>query len=273
LVMTATPIPRSLALTVYGDLSLSIIDELPPGRTAVATKIVRQERRDRVYRWLEERLEEGGQAYVVFPMIDRSEQMGCSSISDEGEALRSHLHRWPSAVVHGRVDSEERERIMESFGDGDIRLLVATSIIEVGVDVPQATVMIIDSAERFGLAQLHQLRGRVGRGSRKSHCVALHGELTAEAERRLEVFAGTTDGFRIAEADLEIRGPGDLLGKRQAGEPLFRVANIVADRQWLEKSRFDASLLMADPQGKKVDPFVQRMEKRAKGQLKRLTGG
>ena len=273
LVMTATPIPRSLALTVYGDLSLSIIDELPPGRTEVATKIVRQERRDRVYRWLEERLEEGGQAYVVFPMIDGSAQMRCSSISDEGEALRSHLKRWPSAVLHGRVDSEERERIMESFGAGDIRLLVATSIVEVGVDVPQATVMIIDSSERFGLAQLHQLRGRVGRGSRKSYCVALHGELTAEAERRLEVFAGTTDGFRIAEADLEIRGPGDLLGKRQAGEPLFRVANIVADREWLEKSRLDASVLMADPPGKKADPFVQRMEKRAKGQLKRLTGG
>ena len=273
LVMTATPIPRSLALTVYGDLSLSIIDELPPGRTEVATKIVGQERRDRVYRWLEERLEEGGQAYVVFPMIDRSAQVRCSSIFDEGEALRSDLNRWPSAVLHGRVDSAERDRIMESFGAGDIRLLVATSIVEVGVDVPQATVMIIDSSERFGLAQLHQLRGRVGRGSQKSYCVALHGELTAEAERRLEVFAGTADGFRIAEADLEIRGPGDLLGKRQAGEPLFRVANIVADRQWLEKSRFDASELMADLQGKKVDPFVQRMEKRAKGQLKRLTGG
>jgi ATP-dependent DNA helicase RecG len=273
LVMTATPIPRSLALTVYGDLSLSIIDELPPGRTEVDTKIVPQERRDSVYRWLAERLEEGGQAYVVFPMIDESDQMRCSSISGEGEALRSLLSRWPSAVLHGRVDSEERERIMESFGAGDLRLLVATSIIEVGVDVSLATVMIIDSAERFGLAQLHQLRGRVGRGARKSHCVALHGELTAEAERRLEVFAGTTDGFRIAEADLEIRGPGDLLGKRQAGEPLFRVANIVADRQWLEKSRFDASALMADPKGKKVGPFVQRMEKRARSQLKRLAGG
>ncbi len=273
LVMTATPIPRSLALTAYGDLSLSVVDELPPGRRAVNTRVVRQDRRDDVHQWLAEHLEKGGQAYVVFPSIDDSSQISCASISTQGEAVRRLLSRWPSEVLHGRVETEERERIMESFGAGDTRLLVATSIIEVGVDVPGATVMIIDSAERFGLAQLHQLRGRVGRGAERSYCVALHGQLTAEAERRLAVFGETTDGFRIAEADLEIRGPGDLLGTRQAGEPLFRVANIVADRRWLEKARSDARKLLVDSRGARKTPFMKRMEERARSRYKRLAGG
>jgi ATP-dependent DNA helicase RecG len=273
LVMTATPIPRSLALTAYGDLSLSVIDELPPGRRAVNTRVVRQDRRDDVHQWLAEHLEKGGQAYVVFPSIDDSSQISCASISTQGEAVRRLLARWPSEVLHGRVETEERERIMESFGAGETRLLVATSIIEVGVDVPGATVMIIDSAERFGLAQLHQLRGRVGRGAERSYCVALHGKLTEEAERRLAVFGETTDGFRIAEADLEIRGPGDLLGTRQAGEPLFRVANIVADRMWLEKSRSDARELLVDSTGARKTRFMQRMAERARSRYKRLAGG
>ncbi|MGB5549255.1 MAG: ATP-dependent DNA helicase RecG [Thermoanaerobaculia bacterium] len=273
LVMTATPIPRSLALTAYGDLSLSVVDELPPGRRAVNTRVVRQDRRDDVHQWLAEHLEKGGQAYVVFPSIDDSSQISCASISTQGEAVRRLLSRWPSEVLHGRVETEERERIMESFGAGETRLLVATSIIEVGVDVPGATVMIIDSAERFGLAQLHQLRGRVGRGAERSYCVALHGQLTAEAERRLAVFGETTDGFRIAEADLEIRGPGDLLGTRQAGEPLFRVANIVADRRWLEKARSDARELLVDSRGARKTPFMKRMEERARSRYKRLAGG
>jgi len=262
-----------LALTVYGDLSLSVIDELPPGRGEVSTRVVQQNRRDSVHRWLAEHLETGGQAYVVFPMIDESTQISCASISGQGEAVRKLLARWPSEVLHGRVEPEERERIMKSFGAGETRLLVATSIIEVGVDVPGATVMIIESAERFGLAQLHQLRGRVGRGAEKSYCVALHGRLTEEAEQRLAVFGATTDGFRIAEADLEIRGPGDLLGKRQAGEPLFRVANIVADRNWLERSRVDARELLVDSTLARRSPFMMRIEKRARTQYQRLAGG
>ncbi len=273
LVMTATPIPRSLALTVYGDLSLSIIDELPPGRGEVTTRVVPQDRRDNVYGWLGDRLAEGGQAYLVFPMIDDSSQISCTSVSVQGEAARKVLGRWRSEVLHGRVDSRERERIMESFGAGETRLLVATSIIEVGVDVPQATVMVIDSAERFGLAQLHQLRGRVGRGAKRSFCVALHGKLSEEAEERLAVFGATTDGFRIAEADLEIRGPGDLLGTRQAGEPLFRVANIVTDRDWLEKARIDARGLLeagVDPPGQ---PFMRRVEQSARRRYERFAGG
>jgi ATP-dependent DNA helicase RecG len=273
LVMTATPIPRSLALTAYGDLSLSVIDELPPGRREVVTRVVSQDRRDSVYGWLAERLEGGGQAYVVFPMIDESSEVRCASISGEGERIRRVLARWPSEILHGRVEAEDRERIMESFAAGEIRLLVATTIVEVGVDVPRATVMVIESAERFGLAQLHQLRGRVGRGGERSYCVALHGQLTEEAEKRLHVFAETNDGFRIAEADLEIRGPGDLLGKRQAGEPLFRVANIVTDRMWLERSRVDAKELLENPEDVGARPFMSRMERRARGQYQRLAGG
>jgi ATP-dependent DNA helicase RecG len=273
LVMTATPIPRSLALTVYGDLSLSVIDELPPGRREVVTKVVPQARRDRVYRWLVKRLEEGGQAYLVFPMIDENPRIMGTSICGQGEAVRDYLADWPSEVLHGRVDAEERERIMESFGAGEIRVLIATSIIEVGVDVPRATIMIIDSAERFGLAQLHQLRGRVGRGAERSFCIAVHGRLTEEARQRLEVFGATTDGFRIAETDLEIRGPGDLLGTRQAGEPLFRVANIVADREWLERSRIDAKELLAESTEAKGDPFMRRLSERARGRYDRFAGG
>ena len=273
LVMTATPIPRSLALTAYGDLSLSVIDELPPGRREVVTRVVPQDRRDSVYGWLAERLEKGGQAYVVFPMIDESSEVRCASISDQGETLRRLLSRWRSEILHGRVEVEDRERIMELFGAGEIRLLVATTIIEVGVDVPQATVMVIESAERFGLAQLHQLRGRVGRGGARSYCVALHGQLTEEAEKRLGVFAETNDGFRIAEADLEIRGPGDLLGKRQAGEPLFRVANIVTDRMWLDRSRDDARELLENLEDEGAQPFMNRMERKARGQYQRLAGG
>lgn len=273
LVMTATPIPRSLALTAYGDLSLSVIDELPPGRREVVTRVVPQDRRDSVYGWLAERLEKGGQAYVVFPMIDESSEVRCASISDQGETLRRLLSSWRSETLHGRVEAEDRERIMELFGAGEIRLLVATTIIEVGVDVPQATVMVIESAERFGLAQLHQLRGRVGRGGERSYCVALHGQLTVEAEKRLGVFAETNDGFRIAEADLEIRGPGDLLGKRQAGEPLFRVANIVKDRMWLDRSRDDARELLENLEDEGAQPFMNRMERKARGQYQRLAGG
>jgi ATP-dependent DNA helicase RecG len=273
LVMTATPIPRSLALTAYGDLSLSVIDELPPGRREVVTRVVPQDRRDSVYGWLAERLEKGGQAYAVFPMIDESSELRCASISGQGETLRRLLSKWPSEILHGRVEAEDRERIMESFAAGEIRLLVATTIVEVGVDVPEATVMVIESAERFGLAQLHQLRGRVGRGGERSYCVALHGQLTEEAERRLGVFAESNDGFRIAEADLEIRGPGDLLGKRQAGEPLFRVANIVTDRMWLDRSRADAKELLENLEGEGAQPFMQRMERKARGQYQRLAGG
>ncbi len=240
LVMTATPIPRSLALTLYGDLEISVLDELPPGRRPIVTELVPAAGRGEVYRRLRDELVHGAQAYVVFPLIEESEDIPASSVAELGDRVRGFLSAYPSAVLHGRLPSEERERIMRSFAAGEIRVLVATTVIEVGVDVPNATWMVVESAERFGLAQLHQLRGRVGRGSRPSRCVAIHGRLGETAARRLEIFAGTTDGFAIAEADLSLRGPGDLLGTRQAGLPTLRVADLVADRDWLERARADA---------------------------------
>ena len=192
LVMTATPIPRSLALTVYGDLSLSVIDELPPGRTPIATRVVSEKERDKVYAWLRDRLAKGGQAYVVFPLIDDSRHLEAGSIARLGREVQGRLAGIPTAVLHGRTTAEQREEVMGAFAAGEIGALIATTVIEVGVDVPAATTMIIESAERFGLAQLHQLRGRVGRGGGRSVCVALHGETSEIADRRLERFAATT---------------------------------------------------------------------------------
>jgi ATP-dependent DNA helicase RecG len=244
LVMTATPIPRSLALAAYGDLEVSVLDELPPGRTPIVTEVVPAGRRAEVYRRLRAALAEGDRAYVVFPLIEGSDQVAAEAVSELGEWVRSYLAEFPSAVLHGKVPAEERERVMRAFATGEVRVLLATTVIEVGIDVPEATWMVIESAERFGLAQLHQLRGRVGRGSRPSRCIALAQRPSREGRRRLEVFAGTCDGFRIAEADLEIRGPGDLLGTRQAGLPTFRIADIRQDLEWLERARDDARELL-----------------------------
>jgi len=273
LVMTATPIPRSLALTVYGDLASSVIDELPPGRRPVATRVVAASQRPRVYRWLREQLEKGGQAYIVLPLIEESERLAAESIASAKDRLEEYLHGFSMAVLHGRTPALERESVMREFHRGDIRALIATTVIEVGLDVPQATTMIVESGERFGLAQLHQLRGRVGRGRERSHCVVLHGKLSAEGRRRLQVFEETTDGFRIAEADLEIRGPGDLLGTRQSGLPLFRVADILRHRQWLEVARRDAVELAAGGLGREEQLFVSRIKRRALNRYEGFAGG
>jgi ATP-dependent DNA helicase RecG len=290
LVMTATPIPRSLALTAYGDLELSVLDELPPGRTPIQTDVLATGKRREVYERLRAELDAGAQAYIVFPLIEESEEIEAASVEAMGERVREFLdpgsatkqillapkhdpRRRSTAILHGRIPAPEREKIMRAFADGEIRVLISTTVIEVGVDVPQATWMVIESAERFGLAQLHQLRGRVGRGTRASRCIALHGRLSEEGERRLEVFAATTDGFRIAEADLEIRGPGDLLGTRQAGIPTFRVANIVTDREWLERARADAREILprlADPE---FAGLRARVEPRARSRYEKFAGG
>ncbi len=243
LVMTATPIPRSLALAFYGDLDQSVLDELPPGRRPIVTEVMPVARRGETYRRLRAALAAGERAYVVVPLIEESEEIEAASLEQVGARVREAMHGVASAVLHGRLPAAERDAIMQAFARGDLQLLVATTVIEVGVDVPEATWMVIESAERFGLAQLHQLRGRVGRGERPSHCVALHGRLSETAERRLEVFATARDGFEIAEADLQIRGPGDLLGTRQAGLPRLRVADLVAHREWLERARTDARQL------------------------------
>ncbi|HVS65775.1 MAG TPA: ATP-dependent DNA helicase RecG [Thermoanaerobaculia bacterium] len=246
LVMTATPIPRSLAMTAYGDLDLSVIDELPPGRRPPATELVPRARRRRVFAAVESELREGGQAFVVFPLIADSDEIDAGAVEGLGEEYRRRFAAYGVSVATGQTSPAERERSMEAFAAGRCRVLLATTVIEVGVDVEAAGCMVIESAERFGLAQLHQLRGRVGRGSGRSACWAVHGGLTDAARRRLEVFRQTSDGFRIAEADLEQRGPGELLGTRQAGWSELRIADPVRDRALLAAARDDARDLLEE---------------------------
>jgi ATP-dependent DNA helicase RecG len=240
LVMTATPIPRSLAMTAYGDLAVSTLDELPPGRSPVRTEVVPARRRGEVYSRLRAAIEAGERAYVVAPLIEESGRIDAASLAEVEARVREVLAGLPVGTVHGRMPQPERERALRAFAAGEIRALVATTVIEVGLDVPAATWMVIESAERFGLAQLHQLRGRVGRGSASATCVALHGRLAETARQRLEIFASTTDGFEIAERDLALRGPGDLLGTRQAGLPSLQVARLPEDWEWLVRARDDA---------------------------------
>ncbi|KAB2965966.1 MAG: ATP-dependent DNA helicase RecG [Thermoanaerobaculia bacterium] len=273
LVMTATPIPRSLALTVYGDLELSVLDELPPGRTPVATEVVPASGRREVYRRLRDELAGGAQAYVVVPLIEESEEISAASLAEHGDRVRTFLAEHPSDVLHGRLQAAERERVMRAFSEGRIRVLVATTVIEVGVDVPNASWMVIESAERFGLAQLHQLRGRVGRGQRASRCVAIHGRLSESAAKRLEIFASAADGFAVAEADLELRGPGDILGKRQAGLPRLRIADLVAHREWLERARADARELAVRLDDPEIAALAGRVRDRLRGRSESFAGG
>lgn len=250
LVMTATPIPRTLALTVYGDLAVSVIDELPPGRSPIKTKVVSERQRSRAYQTISQHLAQGQQAYIVYPLVEESEKSDLRAATEGLELLRTTV--FPDAtmgIVHGRMKSSEKEFVMAAFKAGDIQILVATTVIEVGIDVPNATVMLVEHAERFGLAQLHQLRGRVGRGLRQSLCLLLRSDRCGEdAHRRLQVMEETTDGFRIAEADLEIRGPGEFLGTRQAGLADFRIANLLRDGRVLEEARNDAFELALRPE-------------------------
>ncbi|MBP1752905.1 MAG: ATP-dependent helicase RecG [Geobacteraceae bacterium] len=250
LVMTATPIPRTLAMTVFGDLSLSVIDELPPGRTPVTTRICNESQRQRVYGIVRDEVRKGRQAYIIYPLVEESGKSELKAASQMAEHLAHEVFSdLRIGLLHGRMKPEEKEAVMRSFKACETDILVSTTVIEVGIDVPNATVMVIEHAERFGLSQLHQLRGRVGRGSNQSRCVLLAGwKLTADAEKRLHVMEGTADGFAIAEADLEIRGPGDFLGTRQAGLPEFRVANIFRDGAILEQARKEAfSIIGRDP--------------------------
>ncbi len=251
LVMTATPIPRTLAMTLFGDLSLSVIDELPPGRTPVETRIYFESRRSQAYAIIRAEAQKGHQAYVIYPLVEETEKSDLKAATQMAEHLKQEV--FPElriGLLHGRMPPEEKEAVMASFKARDLDVLVATTVIEVGIDVPNATVMVIEHAERFGLSQLHQLRGRVGRGGARSRCILLTpGKLSEDGERRLRVMEASSDGFRIAEADLEIRGPGDFLGTRQSGMPDFRVANILRDGLILEQAR-NASfeLLARDPE-------------------------
>lgn len=247
LVMTATPIPRSLALTVYGDLDLSIIDELPPGRRPVRTERRPESARSKVFAFLRREIAEGGRVFIVYPLIDASDEIPAAALADHEESVRRFLPEAQVGTVHGRLSRDEREAVTARFRDGTLQVLLATTVVEVGVDVPEATVMVVESAERFGLSQLHQLRGRVGRGPRQAWCILLTDERPgAPARDRLDVICRSQDGFKIAEADLELRGPGELTGTRQWGPAGFRFANLVRDRLLIEETKSLAAALEND---------------------------
>ena len=250
LVMTATPIPRTLSLTLYGDLDLSVIDEMPPGRTPVETLVISEGQRGRTHERIRREIDAGHQVYVVFPLVEESEKSDLLAATQSAEALKNDI--FPDkrlGLLHGRMSPAEKEAVMSRFKEHNLDILVSTTVIEVGVDVANATLMVVEHAERFGLAQLHQLRGRVGRGAGKSTCILIKSYRCSEdGEKRLEVMQSTVDGFRIAEADLEIRGPGEFLGTRQSGLPDFRVANILRDGRILEEARQDAFAYAESPE-------------------------
>jgi ATP-dependent DNA helicase RecG len=250
LIMTATPIPRTLALTLYGDLDYSVLGELPPGRTPVRTRLYMHEEKGGIYEEIASEVRKGGQVYVVYPVIEESGKTNLRNAIQGEEGLRKLFPEMRIALLHGRIKPADREAVMAGFKRGEIDILVSTTVIEVGVDVPNASMMLIVHAERFGLSQLHQLRGRVGRGRRQSRCLLLaYGPLSAEARRRLDVITRTTDGFKVAEEDLDIRGPGEFLGTRQSGLPDLRIANIVRDAGLLEPARREAfSFVERDPE-------------------------
>jgi ATP-dependent DNA helicase RecG len=270
LVMSATPIPRSLAMTVYGDLDVSIIDELPPGRTPVKTVVVGEDKRRGVYKGIERELKLGRQACVVYPLIDESEKLDLKAATAMFEELRDKVFpKRRVGLLHGRLKGDEKDRIMRSFVEGETDVLVSTTVIEVGVDVPNASTMVIEHAERFGLSQLHQLRGRVGRGAEQSYCVLLTGDKkTAVAKERLGIMEDTNDGFKIAEKDLELRGEGEILGTRQSGIQLFDLANLVRDIEILEAARREAErLLFKERRTRETEMLIKRIRSDAKYRL------
>ena len=259
LVMTATPIPRTLAMTLYGDLDLSTLDELPPGRLPVKTVLLNEKRREQAYDVVRREVGKGHQAYVVYPLIEESESLDLGAATAMAEHLRHTVFpEYEVGLLHGRLTAEERDAIMGAFGQGGIQILVSTTVIEVGVDIANATVMLIENAERFGLAQLHQLRGRVGRGTARATCLLLPGEkLSRESRQRLKVMQESTDGFYVAEQDLQIRGPGELLGTKQSGLPELRIGDVLQHGMWLERARQAAFALLDE------DPHLSREEHRA----------
>lgn len=258
LVMTATPIPRTMALTVYGDLDCSIIDELPAGRKPILTKIVEPENKKFIYKLIEDEIRDGGQVYVVYPLIEESEVMDLKSATQSYEALQRIFPKFKVGLIHGKMPSKQREEVMRNFRNGEIKILVATTVIEVGVDVPNATLMVITHAERFGLAQLHQLRGRVGRGQRPSKCVLVPYKLTDEAKLRLRAMVSHSDGFKIAEEDMKIRGPGELFGVKQSGMPDLKIANLFRDMDMIQIAREEAEIILKKDHTLKSFPELRK---------------
>ena len=245
LIMTATPIPRSLALTLYGDMDVSLLDEFPPGRKKITTEIFYENRREKAYGILEKQLQQGRQAFVVCPLIEESDVMDLKAAVTVLDFIKDRFPDYVACLIHGKLKKEERQDIMSRFLKNEIQVLVSTTVIEVGIDVPNATAMIIEHAERFGLAQLHQLRGRVGRGAHSSHCLLMaYHPVTEEGQARMKAMQNSGDGFIIAEEDLKIRGPGDFMGTRQSGMPLLKIANLLRDIRVLETARKEAFLLI-----------------------------
>jgi len=248
LVMTATPIPRTVTMTVYGDLDVSVLDEMPRGRGKVVTAVRDSSKLGEVLTFLRTQLEAGRQLYVVYPLIEQSEKLEAKAAAAEYERWRERLHPYSCELLHGRIPGPEKQEIMERFRRGETKVLISTTVIEVGVDVANANVMLIENAERFGLAQLHQLRGRIGRGKHKSYCILLTSEPSSEAAAKLAVLEKTSDGFEVAEADWELRGPGDLLGTAQSGLPALKIGNLKRDAELMRRARAAAmSIFAADP--------------------------
>jgi ATP-dependent DNA helicase RecG len=237
LVMTATPIPRTLGLTVYGELDISVIDRLPPGRGPLKTFVREADKLPKVWAFIREKLGQGRQAYVVCPRVEESGAGGLKAVTQEFQTVEQALAPFPVGLLHGRLRPREKEEVMAAFREGALKALVATSLVEVGLDVPNASIMLIQNAEQFGLAQLHQLRGRIGRGAHEAWCILVAAARSREARQRLQVLAETTDGFRIAEADLQLRGPGDLVGQQQSGRPRFRFGDLARDWELIRQAR------------------------------------
>jgi ATP-dependent DNA helicase RecG len=246
LVMTATPIPRTLGMTVYGDLDVSVLDELPPGRQPIVTTRRPADELDKFWAFLQKQIGEGRQAYVIYPLVEESEKVDAKSVKAEFERLKTVLPNVRLGLLHGQLKGDEKEQVMTDFRSGKIQVLLATSVVEVGVDVPNATIMLIENAERFGLAQLHQLRGRIGRGEHKSFCVLVGDPKSIEGWRRLKIMEETSDGFRIAEEDFKIRGPGNIFGTEQSGLPPLRFASLERDFNLLSDARIGADRLLKD---------------------------
>src|SRR5439155_23412319 len=266
LVMTATPIPRTLALTVYGDLDVSVIRDMPPGRLPIRTLAKPESRRDEVYQFVRAQLDAGRQAYVIYPLVEESDKVDLKAATEMADHLAQEIFpAYRVGLLHRRMTQDGKEHVMKAFAAGELHILVSTTVVEVGVDVPNASVMIVEHAERFGLSQLHQLRGRVGRDRHQSYCFLLYqAPLSADARDRLQAMTDTTDGFEIADRDLRLRGPGDFFGTRQAGLPRFRSIDLVRDHELLDLAHqeaahwFDTSALAPTEVAKLLESWEQR---------------
>ena len=254
LVMTATPIPRTLAIILYGDLDISIIDELPPGRQKIDTYAVKKNMEQRINAFIRKEIASGRQAYIVCPLVEESENFDAKSVTEMFDYYKEEFQEFQVAILHGKMKPKEKDQIMENFKKGEVQILISTTVIEVGVDVPNATLMVVENAERFGLAQLHQLRGRVGRGKYKSYCILKYESNSDVVKQRMDIMQKSSDGFVISEKDLELRGPGEFFGTKQHGIPEFKVANLITDVKILKKAQ-EVALKMLEE-----DPLIEKDE-------------